>query len=222
MIKKIFKINLHIFYIVLITFVYSSIQGEEKKSTFEDGVNFLSAFIAYDSSFNQISADLIKVDTLFRIAVKYYDNDISEALLALTFATLPFNKMSARIPLTNIRIPLYLPSVDEDIFIKKRNNLPGNVLFNSSKKYGLDKDKVAHFFGNAFLSYNVSFLNLSKFFGFIVEMFETAFQVSNGVDIRDLQVNYLGEYFGKSLKSNKKLKPSDFFKVYSLFYFSYN
>ncbi|MCW8848810.1 MAG: hypothetical protein OQJ81_02430 [Melioribacteraceae bacterium] len=222
MIKKKFKISLKIFTLVFLTVLYSAVYGQEKGSSFEDGLIFLSTIIAYDSLFNQIPSDLDKVDTLYKIAVVYYDGNISEALLALTFATLPFNKMSAKIPFMNVRIPLYLPSVNEHIFKKKKNNLPGKVLFNSNYKYGLDKDKVAHFFGNAFLSYNVSFLNLSKFFGFIVEMFESAFQVSNGVDIRDLQVNYLGEYFGNSLRSNKNLKPSDFFKVYSLFYFSYN
>ncbi len=184
---------------------------EEKNAAFEDGVIHLSTIIANDSLFNKIDTDLDKVDALYKIAVKYYDGDISEALLALTFATLPFNKMSAKIPFINVRVPLHLPSVNENLFNKKKNNLPGKVLFNSTKKHGLDKDKVAHFFGNAFLSYNISFLNISKFFGFIVEMFESAFQVSNGVDIRDMQVNYLGEYFGNSLQKNSELKAIRFF-----------
>jgi hypothetical protein len=207
---------------MIITLCYSIINGQEKNATFEDGVIHLSTIIANDSLFSKIATDLEKVDTLYKIAVEYYAGDISEALLALTFATLPFNKMSAKIPFINVRVPLHLPSVNENLFIKKKNNLPGKVLFNSTQKHGLDRDKVAHFFGNAFLSYNISFINLSKFFGFIVEMFESAFQVSNGVDIRDMHVNYLGEYFGYSLQKNSELKPSDFFKVYSLFYFSYN
>lgn len=198
------------------------ISAQFSNKTFEDGVIFLSTIIASDKFKDLDCSDLEKVDSLFVIAVDYYDSDISEALLALTFATLPFNKMSAKLPLINLRIPLYLPSVEDDLFYKKRNNLPGNVLFNSAKINGNDKDKVAHFFGNAFLAYNISFLNLSKFFGFIVEMFESAFEVSNGVDNRDLQVNYLGEFFGSSLQNNQKLVPSDFFKLHSLFFFSYN
>jgi hypothetical protein len=53
-------------------------------------------------------------------------------------------------------------------------------------------------------------------------MFESIFKVSGGVDYRDLQTNQLGEFFGKSLNNDSNLLPSDFFKVYSLFYFFYN
>ena len=220
--KKKLRINKNILYILIFFILCSSVKGQGKKVSFQDGVIYLSNIIAHNSLFNQKSSDLEKVDLLYEIALEYYNNDISEALLALTFATLPFNKMSAKIPLINIRIPLYLPSVNETLFNKKKNNLPGKVLFNSTQKHGFDKDKVAHFFGNAFLAYNISFLNLSKFLGFIVEMFESAFKVSNGVDNRDLHVNHLGEYFGNSLLTDPNLRPSDFFKVYSLFYFSYN
>ena len=222
MVKKNLRISKIILYILILTILCSTVNGQEKNVTFQDGVIYLSNVIAYDSLFNNSVSDLEKVDLLYKIALEFFNDDISEALLALTFATLPFNKMNVKIPILNIRIPLYLPAVNESLFKKKKENLPGKVLFNSSKKYGFDKDKVAHFFGTAFLAYNISFLNLSKFLGFIVEMFESAFQVSSGVDNRDLHVNHLGEYFGNSLQNDPNLRPSDFFKVYSLFYFSYN
>ena len=211
--------------IILYSFVIiiMSISSNELiAQSFEEGVIFLSETIASDNFRNLSCPDIDKIDSLFKIAINYYDNDISEALLALTFATLPFNKMSVKIPIINVRIPLKLPAVDDKLFYKKKNNLPGFVLFNSAEISGNDKDKVAHFFGNAFLAYNVTFINISKFMGFIVEMFESAFQVSNGVDKRDLEVNYLGEFFGTSLQKYPNLNPSHFFKLYSLFYFSYN
>ena len=130
--------------------------------------------------------------------------------------------MPIRVPFINVRIPLRLPSVGKNLFSTKRENLPGIVYFDSNLNGGQDKDKVAHFYGNAFLAYNVSFFNASKFLGMIVEMFESTFKVSGGIDFRDLQTNHLGEFFGHSLRNNPNLMPSDFFKVYSLFYFSYN
>ncbi len=192
-------------------------------ASFEAGVNYLSQYIASEK-FNTLKlghTDLELIDTLYIKAVKFYNGDISEALLALTFATLPFNKMPVTIPFTRIVLKLKLPSVNEELFIKKRNNLPGLVYFNSPTKGGKDKDKVAHFFSNAFLSYNITIVNASKFLGIFVELFEAAFKVSGGVDKRDLYTNYLGEYFGESLRKNKGLFPSDFFKIYSLFFFSY-
>jgi hypothetical protein len=212
--------------IILITFLTSSsfAQSSNYSISFEDGVNYLSIYIASDEfvqlSKNNSDSDL--VDTLYLKAVSFYKGDISEALLALTFATLPFNKMPITIPFFNIRIPLRLPAVNDKLFRIKKKNLPGVVYFNSPKTGGQDKDKVAHFFGNAFIAYNLSFMNASKVLGILVELFESSFKVSGGVDFRDLQTNGLGELFGNSLINNKKLLPSEVFKIYSLFYFSYN
>jgi hypothetical protein len=196
--------------------------GQSHNPSFEEGVIFLSNIIANEKFSSLQYTDLQQVDSLYFTAVQFYNGDISEALLALTFSTLPFNKMPIKLPVINLRIPLRLPSVNDDLFLTKKLYLPGKVFFDSRSKGGQDKDKVAHFFGNAFLAYNISFINASKFLGLFVEMFESAFKVSGGIDLRDLQTNNLGEYFGKSISKNPNLKPSDFFNVYSLFYFSYN
>jgi hypothetical protein len=185
-------------------------------------VIYLSKLIAEEKITHIDKNDLEKIDSLYKHAIYFFDGNVSEALLALSFATLPFNKMPMTFPIFNIRIDLNLPSVNQSLFEFKRKNIPGLVFFDSKKNGGQDKDKVAHFFGNAFLSYNITFINLSKFLGFFVELFESTFKVSGGIDFRDIQTNYLGEFFGKSLKENPNLLPSDFFNVYSLFYFSYN
>jgi len=214
----------HLLIVLLVFSVTTSLaQGSEYSISFEDGVNNLSKFVASDE-YRQLSltnSDLDLIDTLYLRAAKFYKGDISEALLALTFTTLPFNRMPITIPFTKLILSLRLPSVNDKLFQKKNINLPGIVYFDSRLNGSNDKDKVAHFFGNAFLTYNISVLNLSKFFGIFVELFESAFKVSGGVDSRDLHTNYLGEFFGNSLRKNSKLLPSDFLKVYSLFYFSY-
>ncbi len=208
----------------IILFFNSTIFAESSTPSFEDGVIYLSKYIASESfvELSKLHNDQELVDTLYNRSLQFYNGDISEALLALTFATLPFNKMPVTIPFVNIKIPLRLPAVNEELFKIKKKNLPGIVYFDSRIKGGQDKDKVAHFFGNAFLAYNISFINASKVLGIFVELFESSFKVSGGVDFRDLQTNGLGEAFGNSLRKNNKLLPSQFFKIYSLFYFSYN
>jgi len=212
---------LNYFFFFILTFSVSKFDYAQTKS-FEDGVIYLSKFIASKEFELKTESDIYLVDTLYKKAVNFYEGDISEALLALTFATLPFNKMPVTIPIINVKLDLKLPSVNEELFLQKKNNLPGIIYFDSSINSNQDKDKVAHFFGNAFLKFNMSLFNLSKFFGMFVEMFESTFKVSGGIDFRDLQTNYIGEFFGYSLLDNKELLPSDFFKLYSLFYFSYN
>lgn len=185
-----------------------------------DAVYYLSGFAASDyfKSLKKNNSDLDLVDTLYLRALKYEDNDYSEALLAMAFATLPFNRMPLHVPVFGWRVDLRLPSVDDSLFNKKKANLPSKVYFDSPKtKFG-DKDKVAHFFGNAFLSYNISFFNLSKFMGIFVELFESSFEVGGGLDNRDLITNHLGELFGKGLNKNNKLLPSDSFRIYSLLF----
>jgi len=201
---------------------HSNVTGQTKANSLEDGINILSNLIAKNHFKSNKPFVLDEVDSIYSTALKMYDGDISEALLALTFATLPFNRMPLTIPFIDIKLSLRLPSVKENIFLEKRKFLPGIVFFDSNINGGQDKDKIAHFFGNAFLAYNISSVNFSKFLGLFVEMFEATFNVSNKVDYRDLQSNHLGEFFGNSLQNNPDVKPSDFLNIYSLFYFSYN
>ena len=212
----------YIFAVIFLTTIFIFKNAQCQTRSFEEGVIFLSEYIASEEFKNKTDEDVNLVDTLYLKALNFYDGNISEALLALTFSTLPFNRMPVTIPLVKLKLNLRLPSVDEKLFQQKNKNLPGLVYFDSNESGNQDKDKVAHFFGNAFLSYNVTFLNLSKFLGIFVEMFEETFKVSGKIDFRDLQTNYCGEFFGKSLRNQKDLYPSDFFKLYSLFYFSYN
>ncbi|PID59309.1 MAG: hypothetical protein CR986_06795 [Ignavibacteriae bacterium] len=206
---------------LFLTFVVTTVKiTYAQKPTFEDGVIYLSKIIAKQKLPQDLS-DLEQVDYLYSVAIKFYQDDISEALLALTFATLPFDKMGVTIPLLNQKIYLKLPAVKERLFKEKVKHSPGLVYFDSDSIGNQDKDKVAHFFGNAFLAYNISFFNLSKFMGLFVEHFEATFKISGAVDFKDIITNHLGELFGKSLRENPNLKPSQFFKVYSLFFFSY-
>lgn len=173
-------------------------------------------YIASDEFKNIKSDDLSLVDSIYIKALEISEGDISENLLALTFATLPFDKMVVKIPFINSTVNLQLQEVDSALFKTKNNNLPSKLFFDSPPNG--DRDKLAHFFGNAFLSYNVSAFNISKILGIFVELFEESFLVSGGLDSRDITVNYLGEFFGKVLNNNNKLLPSEVLSLYSLMF----
>lgn len=161
------------------------------------------------------STDLDLVDTLFLRSVKYYNSDYSEALLALTFACLPYKVMNLKLPVFPITLTLHLPAVPNPLFDIKTKNLPSKLFFDTPKNEFGDKDKLSHFFGNAFIEFNFPFFNLSKFLGIFVEKFEESFYVQGGMDKRDLYVNGLGAKFGKELNRNNNLLPSEILKKYS-------
>ncbi len=189
----------------------------------EDGITYMVGFILSDrfDSLKQTNSDLDLVDTLYLRAINFHNGAIDEALLTLTFATLPFREMPLHIPFTNIKLGAKLPSGPENILKKKIDRLPGQVLIDSPQtKFG-DKDKVAHFFGNAFFSYSVSFFNISKFLSILVELFEDAFKVEGTIDHRDFIANYLGYHFGKRLNDDKNYLPSEAFRLYTFFKINY-
>jgi hypothetical protein len=189
----------------------------QSKPSFKNGVIYLSKFISSDYfiSLKNNSNDLDLVDTLYLRSVKYYESDYSEAMLALTFACLPYNEMHLKLPIFPVTLTLHLPTVSNPLFDIKTKNLPSQLFFDTPKNNFGDKDKLSHFFGNAFIECNFSFFNLSKFLGIFVERFEETFKVQGAMDKRDLYVNDLGAEFGKGLKGNNRLLPSEILKNYS-------
>ena len=185
-------------------------------SKFDESFNKLVVYISSEE-FKELKTelnDLELIDSIYSKSIIFTNNDISESLLALTFATLPFDYMPIRIPIINQVINIKLQDVSPSIFNKKNNNLPSYIFFDTPTTG--DKDKLAHFFGNAFLSYNVSIFNISKILGIFVELFEESFKVGGGLDTRDLEVNNYGEFFGKMLNRNNKLMPSEVLSIYIL------
>jgi len=187
------------------------------KTDLEKSVNYLVDFVNSNQfkKLKETNSDLALVDTLYLRALKINYGNISETLLSLTFATLPFRKMPLRIPYLGITFDAKLPSGDPNLLKEKISNLPGKVFIDSPKtKFG-DKDKVAHFFGNAYFAYSVSVFNISKFLSLFVELFEDTFKIQGAIDNRDLIANNLGYHFGHELKENSNLLPSVYFSIYN-------
>ena len=184
----------------------------------------LSSYIAspFFSSLKDKINDLSQVDTLFNEALKITGNNYSEALFALTFSTVPYKKVPIEIPLLKLIINYPLVSAGDSLFNLKNKNLPKYLYFDSPADNFGDKDKLAHFFGSAFLSYSSNVFDLTGLIGYFVEVFEKDFVVQSSIDVRDLQSDGLGNVFGLLLKKNKDVRPSQVMLINSLFYLRYH
>ncbi|MBI3124650.1 MAG: hypothetical protein HYZ10_09610 [Ignavibacteriales bacterium] len=212
------KLLLVILLLIVITPIHSLSQKKYEKD-FYGGLFSLSDYIASDEflSIKKITTDLEQVDIIYSKAVNFFEGDISEALLCLTFSCLPFNKIDFNLLLGIVKVPL--PSPPKIVFQKRLENLPKNIYFNSPRTNFGDKDKLSHFFGNAFLRYNISMFNFSKFMGIFVEKTEESFFANGELDRRDIMTNHLGELFAEMLKLYPEAKPSKALLVYQIFYF---
>ncbi len=189
---------------------FNVIFPQSKEKRLEDGIIYITNYVA-SAQFDSLSKnhnDLDLVDSIYFNTVKFYDYNYSEALLALTLACLPIKSFNIKIPLLGTIVPLYVPVPITKLTNKKNFNLPKYFLIN--KKIN-DVDKLSHFFGNAFFSYNLQNVNFTNLLGFFVEYFEAIFKVEGALDKRDIFVNKLGINFGLELKFNKFVKPSDYF-----------
>jgi len=208
-------------YIILLTLVLVSTILPQQ-SNLSKGVNYLSEFIASDYflELKNENTDLALVDTIYLRAIHHYNYDYQEALLALTFTSIPYRRVPIVVPLINSRLYYPLISANDSISNLKNKNLPSRLFYDSpDNDYG-DKDKLAHFFGNAFIGYAENVLNLADVFGYFVEAFEEDFKAQSEVDFRDLDVNWYGVLFGNTLELNKKILPSQVMVLRSLKYFS--
>jgi hypothetical protein len=211
-------IKMKIIFTCLLLILTISLSAQQSKLSIY--VNYISAYIASED-FNNLKnkiGDIAATDSIYLVAVKSADYNYSEALLALMFATVPYREVAIQIPLINFVLNYPLLSADEETFHKKNNKLPKYLFLDSpSSDYG-DKDKLAHFFGSAFLSYESRFFDLGELIGYFVEAFEESFKVQSAIDFRDLDVNEYGRLFGKLLRKNKNLLPSQIILLRSFRY----
>lgn len=192
-----------------------------QQSDLSKSVNHISAYIASENFIqlkNQIG-DVAAADSIFNEAVNCADGDIADALLGLMLATVPYREVPIQIPLIKSIVSYPLTSADEETFLTKNENLPRHLFFDTPQNDYGDKDKLAHFFGSAFLSYESNIFDLGKLIGYFVEAFEESFKVQSSIDLRDLDVNEYGRLFGNLLKENNKLLPSQIFLLRSLRFF---
>jgi hypothetical protein len=207
---------------ILITILLTTLIFPQQ-SNLSKAVNYLSTFIASDYfvELKETNSDLALVDSIYLRAIAFTEKDYSEALLALTFATVPYKEMPVVIPIIKEVIYYPLIAADDSTFNLKNKNLPRYLFYDSPETRHGDVDKLAHFFGNAFIGYSENIFDLSSLIGYFVESFEESFKVQSKVDYRDLDVNWYGDQFGKLLQENEKLLPSQIMLIRSLKYFRF-
>jgi hypothetical protein len=164
---------------------------------------------------------LALLDSIYLFALDYEENDISDALFDLTFSVIPYNHIPLASPNIGLRINIPLPHSADSIYTLKNRNLPKNLFYDSPNNELGDKDKLAHFFGSAYLSYSSSWFDITEIIGIFVEDFEEKFYVQSKVDLRDIRADNLGNIFGKALKENINVLPSQVFSLYHLTLFRY-
>ncbi|NWF90806.1 MAG: hypothetical protein HXY50_15275 [Ignavibacteriaceae bacterium] len=195
-----------------------------QQSKLSKSVNIISEYIASEAfiTLKTEIGDLKAADSIYIQSINNSSGDYSEALLALTFATVPYKEVPIQIPLLNTIINYPLISASDSIFSVKNKNLPRYIFFDSpGDSYG-DKDKLAHFFGSAYISFASNIFDLGNPIGYFVEVFEESFKVQSFVDDRDLMTNQLGNTFGSLLKLNKNIMPSQILILRTLTNFSFN
>lgn len=191
-----------------------------QQSRLSANVVAVSEYIASDQFLrNTEDADeFTKVDSIWAYTLRRTGGCESDALAAMIFTTLTVNKATMVTPVLKIKLTIPFFSASDSTLQKKNRNLPRSFSADAPSGPGSDVDKLAHFFGSAYLSYNFFIFDLSYFIGLFVEVFEESFKVDSRADNRDVRFNMLGIEFGKALKDNPGVMPSSFFKKYSGYY----
>lgn len=191
-----------------------------QQSKLSKSVNAITEYIASEKFLTLKSriGDVAAADSIYKFAVNYLEDDESDALLSLMLATVPYRKVPIQLPIINSIVYYPLTSADEETFLLKNENLPKYLFFDTPQNNYGDKDKLAHFFGSAFLSNQSNIFDLGKLIGYFVEAFEESFKVQSSVDVRDLDVNDYGRLFGRLLKKDNSVLPSQIFLLRSIRY----
>ena len=213
--------NIFLFIIILFFLVASQTNAQhDYDKSFYGGLFYLTDYMnSYEyKHFFQNHNDLETVDHIYCKALTFFERDYSETFFCLIFTLIPYNKISMRVPIIGSKVTIPLPSPPQKIFDEKVKNTPKYLFFDSPTNNFGDKDKLAHFFANAFLRHNVSIFNLSEFLGIFVEYFEQGFFLQGGYDRRDLVANHLGEIFAEMVQKDPDAKPSEALKIYQLLF----
>lgn len=155
-------------------------------------------------------ADLRRLDALYLRAVYLAEGDRFLALMALSIATLPYHTFPARVPLIGLVITVPVSTEAIEDYQQRMENLPGMLLPDSPPS--LDRDKLPHFFGSAWLQCVSRNPDLVMLAGEMLELGEELFKLEGSRDIRDILVNRRGIQFAIALQQQKNVLPSDFFK----------
>ncbi len=153
--------------------------------------------------------ELQHVDMIYLKAMELSNDQISTALLAASIALLNRTDITPTIPLLGI-VKLPLPAEDSADAIARIDKLPRYIFPDSPQDKLGDSDKLVHFFGSAYLTYETGARPIPEAIGQFVEKGEVALKLDTAADPRDVFTNRLGQEFGRALSDGRNVLPSDF------------
>lgn len=153
--------------------------------------------------------ELHHIDMIFEKAMQVSKNDIGTALLGASIAVLNRTDIKPTFPLLGI-ITLPLPAEDSADAVKRFDKLPRYFFPDSPHDKWGDSDKLVHFFGSAYLTYETGARPIPDAIGKFVESGEVALRLDTAADPRDVFANRLGQEFGRALSDGKTVIPSDY------------
>ena len=153
--------------------------------------------------------ELQHVDMIYLKAMELSNDQISTALLAASIALLNRTDITPTIPLLGI-VKLPLPAEDSADAITRIDKLPRYIFPDSPQDKWGDSDKLVHFFGSAYLTYETGARPIPEAIGQFVEKGEVALKLDTAADPRDVFTNRLGQEFGRALSDGRNVLPSDF------------
>lgn len=153
--------------------------------------------------------ELHHIDMIFEKAMQLSKNDISTALLGASIAVLNRTVIKPTFPLLGI-VTIPLPTEDSTDAVRRFDKLPRYFFPDSPHDKWGDSDKLVHFFGSAYLTYETGARPIPDAIGKFVESGEVALKLDTAADPRDVFANRLGQEFGRALSDGKKVIPSDY------------
>jgi len=188
-----------------------------QSSTTGKNVAALTRYISTSESFmtpHKVS-EIDLVDSIYLNAIRMTGGEISPALAACIWTCLTVRSATIISPI--LRTPFVIPffSASDSIFREKNRRLPKYLFPDSPNSPAGDVDKLAHFFGSAYIEFNSFIPGVTEFFGWFIEVFEETFKLDSKISYRDIKVNSLGIKFGNGLRKKNDLLPSDFLKLYN-------
>ncbi len=153
--------------------------------------------------------ELHHVDLIFLKAMELSKRQISTALLATSIVVLNRTDIKPTLPiLGTVTVPL--PTEDSTDAVARINKLPRYIYPDSPQDRWGDSDKLVHFFGSAYLTYESGATPIPEALGKFVETGEVALKLDTATDPRDLFTNRLGQQFGRALSEGRDVIPSDY------------
>lgn len=153
--------------------------------------------------------ELHHVDMIFIRAMALSKKDISTALLASSIAVLNRTDIKPTFPILGI-VKLPLPAEDSADAVARIDKLPRYFFPDSPDDKWGDSDKLVHFFGSAYLTYETGASPIPDAIGKFVENGEVALKLDTAADPRDVFANRLGQEFGQALSDGRTVLPSDY------------